>query len=459
MEQDYQQSRSFAYSRSRRPGRGDAGAPPGRRGRRRAGRAGAAIDLAQRGIQVVLLLDDDNKLSTGSRAICFAKRTLEIFDRLGCGERMVDKGVSWNVGKVFFQRRAGLPLRPAARAGPRAPGLHQPAAVLRRRLPRRARRRAAADRAALEEQGRRRRRSTTIDVELTVETPGRPLHARRRLCGRLRRRAPRGAQHAGAGEQGPRLPRPLPDRRREDEGATSRPSAGSGSIRRSTATSRVLLHRQPDDVWRIDFQLGWDADPDEEKKPERVIPRVQALLGDGRTPSSTLEWVSVYTFACLRMDTFRHGRVIFAGDCGARRVAVRRARRQQRRAGCRQPGLEARSSCCDGQGARRAARQLRRTSASTRPTRTSCNSTRATDFITPKSEISRLFRDAVLQLAQRARRSRAGWSTAAGCRCRRCCADSPLNTPDADEIRRRHGAGRARHAMRRFGFTATTAGS
>ena len=44
----------------------------------------AAIDLAQQGV-AVLLLDDDDRLSTGSRAICFAKRTLEIFDRLGCG--------------------------------------------------------------------------------------------------------------------------------------------------------------------------------------------------------------------------------------------------------------------------------------------------------------------------------------------------------------------------------------
>src|SRR3954453_23391444 len=60
-----------------------------------------AIDLAQRGVPVVLL-DNDNTLSTGSRAICFTKRTLEIFDRLGCGGRMVDKGVTWNVGKVFF---------------------------------------------------------------------------------------------------------------------------------------------------------------------------------------------------------------------------------------------------------------------------------------------------------------------------------------------------------------------
>ena len=48
------------------------------------------------------------------------------------------------------------------------------------------------------------------------------------------------------------------------------------------------------------------------------------------------------------------------------------------------------------------------------------NSTRATDFITPKSEISRLFRDAVLELAKSSR-SRARWSTAAACRCRRRC--------------------------------------
>lgn len=61
-----------------------------------------AVDLAQQGVQVVLL-DDDARLSVGSRAICFAKRTLDIWDRLGPGNRMVDKGVSWNIGKVLFQ--------------------------------------------------------------------------------------------------------------------------------------------------------------------------------------------------------------------------------------------------------------------------------------------------------------------------------------------------------------------
>ncbi|HSF91574.1 MAG TPA: FAD-dependent monooxygenase, partial [Paracoccaceae bacterium] len=64
----------------------------------------AAIDLAQQDIPVVVL-DENDKVSFGSRAICFAKRPLEILDRLGCGQPMVDKGVIWNVGKVFFDER------------------------------------------------------------------------------------------------------------------------------------------------------------------------------------------------------------------------------------------------------------------------------------------------------------------------------------------------------------------
>ena len=65
---------------------------------------GMAIDLAQHGIDVVVL-DDNDKVSFGSRAICFAKRTLEIADRLGFGDKLVDKGVQWNLGKVFFDER------------------------------------------------------------------------------------------------------------------------------------------------------------------------------------------------------------------------------------------------------------------------------------------------------------------------------------------------------------------
>src|ERR1700712_693017 len=59
-----------------------------------------AIDLAQRG-QSVVLLDDADRIGEGSRAVCFSKRSLEYWDRLGIGQRMVDKGVVWSVGKIF----------------------------------------------------------------------------------------------------------------------------------------------------------------------------------------------------------------------------------------------------------------------------------------------------------------------------------------------------------------------
>src|SRR5690606_10976954 len=47
-----------------------------------------------------------------------------------------------------------------------------------------------------------------------------------------------------------------------------------------------------------------------------VRPRIQALLGEH--VKCELEWVSVYTFACERMDHFRHGRIFFAGDAAHR---------------------------------------------------------------------------------------------------------------------------------------------
>jgi 3-(3-hydroxy-phenyl)propionate hydroxylase len=50
----------------------------------------------------VLLLDNDDTVSIGSRGVCYAKRTLEVLDRMGLRRACVDKGVSWNVGRTFF---------------------------------------------------------------------------------------------------------------------------------------------------------------------------------------------------------------------------------------------------------------------------------------------------------------------------------------------------------------------
>ena len=61
-----------------------------------------ALSLAKQGIET-LLLDENNQVSEGSRAICFSKRSLEIFDKLGVAKPMIEKGVQWNVGRIFFK--------------------------------------------------------------------------------------------------------------------------------------------------------------------------------------------------------------------------------------------------------------------------------------------------------------------------------------------------------------------
>jgi 3-(3-hydroxy-phenyl)propionate hydroxylase len=73
----------------------------------------------------------------------------------------------------------------------------------------------------------------------------------------------------------------------------------------------ALLHKQPDDIWRVDLQLNRDADPAVEKLPENVRPRIARMLGHDKFD---FEWISLYKFQCRRMDKFLHGRVIFAGD-------------------------------------------------------------------------------------------------------------------------------------------------
>ena len=64
----------------------------------------AALELANYGVRSVVL-DDNNVVSVGSRAICWSKRSLEILDRLGIGEKCAEKGITWKVGRTFHKDR------------------------------------------------------------------------------------------------------------------------------------------------------------------------------------------------------------------------------------------------------------------------------------------------------------------------------------------------------------------
>ena len=184
----------------------------------------------------------------------------------------------------------------------------------------------------------------------------------------------------------------------------------------------MLLHKQPDGVWRIDFQLGWDADPEDEKKPERIIPRVDAMLAHSAMKDAQfeLEWASVYTFACLRMDRFRHGRVLFAGD-SAHGVSPFGARGANSGVQDAENLAWKLAAVLHGPAPATRCSTATPTSANSRPTRTSATPPAPPTSSRPRARSAALFRDAVLELAEDAAvRARAGQQrppVGAGARC------------------------------------------
>ncbi|MGM0782603.1 MAG: FAD-dependent oxidoreductase [Pseudomonadota bacterium] len=353
-----------------------------------------AIDLAQQGIASVVL-DDNNTVSVGSRAICFAKRTLEILDRLGCGQPMIDKGVTWQRGRVFFQEREVYDFDLLPEEGHRMPAfINLQQYYFEEYL---------VDRVnELSERIDLRWKHKVVEVdsrsersEIVVSTEDGDY---RLSCDYLlvadgansKIRDMLGLESRGQIFQDHFL---IADVIMKADFPTERwfwfdPPFHPGQS--------VLLHKQPDNVWRIDFQLGWDADPEEEKKEENIRPRVQAMLGE--EVEFELEWASVYTFRCRKMDDYIHNRVFFMGDAahqvspfGARgangalqsteNLAWKLARVLKGQA------PEALLATYNDERQHGAAENI-------------LNSTRATDFITPKSRISRLFRDTTLELAE-----------------------------------------------------------
>ena len=385
-----------------------------------------ALDLAQQNVAVVLL-DDDDKLSAGSRAICFAKRTLEIWDRLGLGDTMVAKGVSWNVGKVFLRDAPVYSFDLLGEEGHRRPAFIN----LQQYYAEGFLSDAVAQTPLIDVRWRSRVTDVKNDadgVTLAVETPDGAYEI--------------GADYVVACDGSRSTVRTLLGL--ESKGQMFRDRFLIADVKMTAPfpserwfwfdppfhpNQSVLLHRQPDNVWRIDFQLGWDADPEEEKKPERVRPRVQALLGPDA--EFEFEWISVYTFACTRMERFRHGRVMFAGD-SAHLVSPFGARGAN--SGIQDADNLGWKLALVAQG--KAPDQLLDSYALEREYAADeniLNSTRATDFITPKSEISRMFRDAALELAKAhpfARKlvNSGRLSVPATLHA------SPLNTPDVDKF-------------------------
>lgn len=385
-----------------------------------------AMDLVERGIPAVLL-DEDDTVSTGSRSICWAKRTLEICDRLGCAEPMMARGITWNLGKVFHGDKLLYEFNLLPEGGHRFPAFINLQQNLAEEI-------FVAHARSLANRGLDLRWKNHVvgaaeradHVRVEIETPDGPyalecdyLVAADGVRSTVRRVL--GLDFKGQVFEDRFL---ITDVRMHADFPTERRFWFDPAFH---AGRSALLHRQADDVWRIDLQLGSDADPEIERQPERVTARLRQMLGAERR--FEIEWVSLYTFQCRRLDRFRHGRVLFAGD-SAHQVSPFGARGGN--GGVQDADNLAWKLALVLQGAA-PERLLDSYDAERIPAADEniLHSTRATDFMTPKTEASAAFRDAALGLAERFPFARSLVNSGRLSR-PAILEGSPLNTADSD---------------------------
>ena len=358
-----------------------------------------ALDLGRKGTPA-LVLDDHSGVGQGSRAICFARRTLEITDRLGCEQRMLNKGVVWNVGRVFHGEEQVFDFNLSPEAGLRNPAFINLQQTYFEKF--------LVEQIRIEQE-----RGAPIAIRgcnqvtglsdlgdhvlLDIDTPDGPYQLEADwliACDGARSpvRDMLGLSFEGRVFEDNFL---IADVRMTAPFPTERWFWFEPPFKH--AGQSALLHKQPDDIWRIDFQLGWEIDRNKELEPARIRARVDAMLGEG--VDYELEWTSIYTFQCRRLAKFRHGKIMFAGD-SAHQVSPFGAR-----------GANSGIQDTDNLAwkldlvIKELAPDILLDSYSQERVHAAneniLNSTRSTDFLTPKSTISKRFRNAVLQLAKK----------------------------------------------------------
>lgn len=270
--------------------------------------------LAQYGVTTTVV-EADASYCSGSRAICVSRRSQEIFGWIGADEALVRQGLPWVGGRSYYKNDEVLHFEMPSEASERfAPMIniqqHRVEAMAHQALQTH-----PAQTSVLWSTRLITVRQNDDGVEADVESANgtrQTLRARWLVAcdgGRSTVREQLGVQLNGTQYEGRYV---IVDIEQESKRAVERlawfdPPSNPGST--------LLMHRQPGNVWRVDYQIRDDQDPVEAVKPENVLPRVESHLKMiGETAPWKPLWISIYNAKCLTLDNYRHGRVLFAGD-------------------------------------------------------------------------------------------------------------------------------------------------
>lgn len=269
--------------------------------------------LARQGV-ASLVVEADAGYCTGSRAICISRRSQEILGWAGAGAALAAKALPWTGGRSYWRDaevlRFEMPHEPTQRFAPMVNiqqfYVEQFVHEALQRVP------------ELVEVAWSSRVAAVVPdadgVTVEVESAGGRRQVRAQYLaacdgGRSTVREQLGLQFEGTQYEGRYVIVDIVQktRRAVERLAWFDPPSNPGST--------ILMHRQPDDVWRIDYQLRDEEDGAEATRPENILPRVQSHLSMiGEDAPWELLWSSMYNAKCLTLPAYRHGRVLFAGD-------------------------------------------------------------------------------------------------------------------------------------------------
>ena len=269
--------------------------------------------LARQGIASLVVEADEGHCS-GSRAICVSRRSQEILGWAGAADALVAKGLPWTGGRSYWRDTEVLhfqmPSEPTQRFAPMV--------NIQQYYVEEFVHTAMQGEPQLSDVRWSSRVESVREIHDGVEVQVRSAHGLRTVrcdylaaCdgGRSTVRDELGLQLEGTQYEGRYVIVDIVQKTRRpvERLAWFDPPSNPGST--------LLMHRQPDDVWRIDYQLRDDEDPIAAVLPENVLPRVQShltMIGE-HEPWKPL-WISIYNAKCLTLPAYRHGRVFFAGD-------------------------------------------------------------------------------------------------------------------------------------------------